>query len=159
MITRENLINDDKVGSEMMRVDTVGRRYRIAKFMECIKEGIGYLMYYDYGEMDIFIAIVVGAMYSPLFIVAEGPLIMKVLLAIIVELPILSMPFLVMFIYAFRYCCSCHKDCNHEYRKCLNDCRDYLWLRVIGVDESRCKSNCLSSFYSCIYRCNHDFDP
>jgi len=137
----------------------VDRRYRITEFMRCIKGGIGFLIYYDYGEMGIFLAIVMGAMFIPLFIEAEGPLIMKILLAIIVELPILSIPFLVMFIDASSHCCYCHKDCVHEYRRCLDDCRDHLWLRAIGVDENRCVMGCESSFYECIYRCNHDFDP
>ena len=137
----------------------VGRRYRITEFLGCIKESIGFLIYHGDGEMGIFVAIVMGAMFIPLFIETEGPLIMKILLAIIVESPILSIPFLVMFIDAFRYCCSCHRDCAHEYKGCLDDCKDRIWLRVIGVDESKCRAHCLSSFYSCIYRCNHDFDP
>jgi hypothetical protein len=142
-----------------MVMTAVDRRYRITEFMRCIKEGIGFLIYHGDGEMGIFVAIVMGVMFIPLFIEAEGLLIMKILLAIIVESPILSIPFLVMFIDAFRYCCSCHSDCAHEYRGCLDDCKDHIWLRVIGVDESRCVMGCESSFYSCIYRCNHDFDP
>jgi len=141
----------------------VDRRYRITEFMRCIKEGIGFLIYHGDGEMGIFVAIVMGAMFIPLFIEAEGPLIMKIVAGIVGELSILGMllsiPFLVMFIDAFRYCCSCHRDCAREYRGCLDDCKDHIWLRVIGVDESRCVMGCESSFYSCIYRCNHDFDP
>ena len=140
-------------------MDTADRRYSVVRFMECVKNGIAYLMYYDDGELGIFVAILMGSMFIPLFIVAEGSLIMKVLLGIIVELPILSILFLVMFIDAFRYCYSCHKDCVHEYERCLNDCRDHLWLRAIGLDESKCRTNCLSLFDSCLYRCNHDFDP
>jgi len=137
----------------------VDRRYRIRELMRCIKEGIGFLICHDDGEMGIFVAIIMGGMFIPLFIVAEGSLIMKILLAIIIESLILGTPFLVMFIDAFRFCCSCHRNCARECRRCLNDCKDHIWLRVMGVDESRCVMGCESSFYSCIYRCNHDFDP